>query len=219
MDNINFNEDNFWSSIKKGENIKFDNNNIGKQIIDDASDLAKIDDSSYDILINSHVIEHIANPLKALLNWKRVIKENGILLMVVPHKDGTYDHKRPVTTIEHIIEDYNTDIKEDDATHFQEIIELHDLVLDTTVRDYDDHFERTNDNFNTRIAHHHVFDTQLVVKMIDHVGFKIINVQLRKPYNIIILAQKKEVNYVKNYNFFDKNSSLYADSPFYTDRI
>lgn len=218
LDNCNFNEANFWSSLKEGELIKFDNKNSGKQIIADASDLSKIEASSYDILLNSHVIEHIANPIKALFDWKRVINEKGILVMVVPHKDGTYDHKRPVTKLDHLIEDYNTNISENDTTHFHEVLELHDIKVDTTVRDYDDHYERTLDNSNRRIVHHHVFDTKLVVDIIDFVGFKIIDVQLLKPYNIIIIAQKDESSLVNNDFFINKDSNLYKDSIFATDR-
>jgi predicted SAM-dependent methyltransferase len=219
LDNCNFSEANFWSSLKEGELIKFDNKNTGKQIIADASDLSKIKDSSYDILLNSHVIEHIANPIKALLGWKRVIKDKGVLVMVVPHKDGTYDHKRPVTKLDHIIEDYNTNISENDSTHFHEVLELHDIKVDTSVRDYEDHYERTNDNSSRRIVHHHVFDTFLVVKMIDYVGFRIIDVQLLNPYNIIVIAQKDELSLFKNDIFLNKDSSLYRDSIFSTDRI
>jgi predicted SAM-dependent methyltransferase len=218
LDNCNFNETNFWSSLKEGDLVKFDNKNSGKQIISDASDLSKITDSTYDILVNSHVIEHIANPIKALLEWRRVIKDNGFLLMVVPHKDGTYDIKRPVTKLDHIIKDYNDNMTEDDTTHFQEVLELHDLKLDTTVRDYDDHRERTHDNINRRIVHHHVFDTLLVARIIDYVGFKIIDIQQVKPYNIIILAQKHEQKTVKNDSFLDINSILYKESIFPTDR-
>ena len=219
IDNCNFSEANFWSSLKEGELIKFDNKNSGKQIIADASDLSKIEDCSYDILLNSHVIEHIANPIKALNDWKRVIKDNGILVIVVPHKDGTYDHKRPVTKLDHLIEDFNTNISENDTTHFDEVLELHDLKIDTSVKDFDDHFERTNDNLKRRIVHHHVFDTLLAIKMIDFVGFNIIDVQLLKPYNIIIIAQKVEKNLVNNDFYLNKNTSLYQDSIFATDRI
>jgi predicted SAM-dependent methyltransferase len=219
LDNCNFSEANFWSNLKEGELIKFDNKNSGKQIIADASDLSKIKDSSYDILLNSHVIEHIANPIKALFDWKRVIKEKGILVMVVPHKDGTYDHKRPVTKLNHLIEDYNSNIAENDTTHFHEVLEMHDIKIDTSVRDYDDHYERTTDNSNRRIVHHHVFDTQLVVNMIDYIGFKIIDVQLLKPYNIIIIAQKEDLNLVNNDIFLNKDASLYKGSIFPTDRI
>jgi len=219
LDNCNFNEANFWSSLKEGELIKFDNKNSGKQIIADASELIKIEDSSYDILLNSHVIEHIANPIKALYDWKRVIKDNGILVMVVPHKDGTYDHKRRLTKLDHLIEDYKTMVSEDDTTHFQEVLELHDLIVDTSVKDFDEHYTRTTDNSNRRIVHHHVFDTLLVVKLIDFVGFKILDVGLLEPYNIIIVAQKVEENLVNNESFLNTNSRLYRNSIFATDRI
>jgi SAM-dependent methyltransferase len=219
LDNCNFSEANFWSSLKEGELIKFDNKNSGKQIIADASDLSKIENSLYDIILNSHVIEHIANPIKALNDWKRVIKDKGILVMVVPHKDGTYDHKRPITKLSHIIEDYKTNISENDTTHFHEVLELHDLIVDTSVKDFDDHHERTNDNSKRRIVHHHVFDTLLVVKMIDYVGFNIIDVQLLEPYNIIIIAQKIENNIVNNESFLNTNSNLYQDSIFASDKF
>ena len=219
LDNCNFNEANFWSSLKDGELIKFDNKNSGKQIISDASDLSKIESFSYDILLNSHVIEHIANPIKALFEWKRVIKVEGILVIVVPHKDGTYDHKRPVTKLDHLIEDYNTNISENDTTHFHEVLELHDIEMDTTIQDYNDHYERTIDNSKRRIVHHHVFDTKLVVDMIDFVGFRIIDVQLLEPYNIIIIAQNDEINLVNNDFFINRDSNLYKNSIFPTDRI
>jgi len=218
LDNCNFSEANFWSSLKEGEQIKFDNKNSGKQIIADASELFKIKDCSYDIVLNSHVIEHIANPIKALLEWKRVLKDNGTLVMIVPHKDGTYDHKRPITKLEHLIEDYNTNISENDTTHFHEVLELHDLIIDTTVKDFNDHYERTNDNPKRRIVHHHVFDTLLVVKLIDFVEFKIIDVQLIEPYNIIIIAKKVEMDSINNESFLNTNSSLYRNSIFATDK-
>lgn len=81
-------------------------------------------------MLSSHNIEHLANPLKAIKEWKRVVKPNGYFLFVVPNKEGTFDHLRPVTTIDHLIQDLKNDIKEDDNTHFEEVLELHDLTRD-----------------------------------------------------------------------------------------
>lgn len=218
LDNCNFNENNFWASLKDGESIKFDNKNTGKQIISEASNLSKIEDSSYEILINSHVIEHVSNPLKALFEWKRVLKENGILVMIVPHKDGTYDHLRPLTEFDHLIDDFHRNVNEDDPTHLQEVIKLHDMNLDTTVSSLNEHYERTMDNFKRRIVHHHVFNTFLVARMIDYVGLKIIDMQVQKPYNIIVIAQKLNIE-IENNKFLDKNSKLYKTSFFPSDRM
>lgn len=54
--------------------------------------------------------------------------------MVLPFKEKTFDHKRPVTSIEHILEDYNLNIDERDNTHFDEILNLHDLSRDPGVK-------------------------------------------------------------------------------------
>ena len=72
----------------------------------------------------SHCIEHIANPLKAISEWKRILKDNGLILLIVPHKDKTFDHNRPITSLSHLIEDMKTDVQEDDSTHLPEILEL-----------------------------------------------------------------------------------------------
>lgn len=76
------------------------------------------------------MIEHTANPIKTLKEWLRIIKADGHLVLVIPHKDGTFDHKRPTTTVEHMIEDYKNGTDEYDLTHLDEILEYHDLKLD-----------------------------------------------------------------------------------------
>jgi predicted SAM-dependent methyltransferase len=221
LDNCNFSEKNFWGESNEGDEILFNNKvGFGKQIISDASNLARIEDESYDILMSSHVIEHIANPIKALFDWNRVIKKNGLLIMVVPHKDFTYDIKRPVTKFRHIVDDYENNIGEEDETHFQEIIELHDLKKDTTVLNYSEHIRRTKDNFNTRIVHHHVFDTELVVRIVDFVGFRILGLKQIRPYHIIIIGKKLDgLTKVDNSTYLDKTSKIYKRSPFPSDKI
>jgi len=221
IDNSNFSDDNFWSKLKEGETINFSKRkNIGKHIIADSSDLSKINDLSYDVLLNSHVIEHLANPFKAIFEWKRILKMNGFMVMIVPHKDNTYDNLRPVTKLEHIKNDYEKNTQEDDNTHIQEVIEMHNIKKDSTVKDINDHRERTLDNFNRRIVHHHVFDTELVAGMIDFAGYKIIDLKPVKPYHIFIIAQKiNDETSINNSIFIDKSSKIYKKSPFKTDKI
>ena len=48
----------------------------------------------------------MANPIKALLEWKRVLRKDGVLLMILPHRDYTFDWRRPVTVVEHMKKDY-----------------------------------------------------------------------------------------------------------------
>ena len=58
-----------------------------------------IEDSSVDFVFSSHVIEHFYNPLSAIREWQRVIKQNGKIVMIIPSKDKTFDSDRDCTTI------------------------------------------------------------------------------------------------------------------------
>lgn len=63
--------------------------------------------NSQDFIVSSHVLEHFPDPVSALLEWDRLIKPNGIIFMIVPHKDRTFDCDSPRTTLQHLIDDYN----------------------------------------------------------------------------------------------------------------
>jgi SAM-dependent methyltransferase len=41
----------------------------------------------YDFCFASHVLEHIANPLKALQGWIRIVKPGGHIILVLPEKN------------------------------------------------------------------------------------------------------------------------------------
>jgi len=79
-------------------------------------------DSSLAYVATSHVIEHVANPLSALLEWYRVLQHKGIIYMVVPDRRKTFDHPRPLTSIDHIIEDYKNKVTQVDGTHIEDFV-------------------------------------------------------------------------------------------------
>ena len=190
VDNCNFNAKNFWSNIEAGDNFFYDRGRRkGKQFIQDAVCLDRIGDCTYDVLCASHVIEHIANPIKALLEWKRALKPNSFLIVIAPNPTFTYDRKRPLTTLAHLIEDYENNMEETDTTHFEEIIKLHDLSADMTVETFEEHKRRTLNNAVERIAHHHVFDSNLLKTLLEYVGFVQVEIEHRKPFHIIALAR------------------------------
>lgn len=67
------------------------------------------DNDSFDYVINSHMIEHHPNPLLAITEWCRVLKNDGIIFFVVPRKDDNPDDvKYEYTPYEHIVADYLT---------------------------------------------------------------------------------------------------------------
>ena len=74
-------------------------------------------DEEYDFVINSHVIEHFYDPIKAINEWLRVIKKGGYVFLIVPHKERTFDKPRPLTTLDEIIERRNKTIAVDLHSH------------------------------------------------------------------------------------------------------
>ena len=50
----------------------------------DVQDMYMISDETYDIIISSHVLEHVENDRKALKEMKRILKEDGMILFLVP---------------------------------------------------------------------------------------------------------------------------------------
>lgn len=191
LDNINYSGKTFWGNFDEGENFQFNiNKQKGRQFIADTTDLSIIADNSYDFLISSHVIEHIADPIKALNEWKRVVKPAGFLLIIAPNMNFTYDRNRLLTKLDHIINDFKNHTNESDSTHFEEVIKMHDLSNDSTVNSYEEHVKRTLDNLNTRIVHHHTFNMKLLIKLLEYCDFKIISNQSVRPYHLIVIAQK-----------------------------
>jgi SAM-dependent methyltransferase len=151
--------------------------------------LARIADGAYDAVISSHVIEHLADPLGALAAWRRITRPGGHLLLVAPHKEGTFDHRRPTTTLAHLVEDRERATGEDDLTHLAETLELHDRTRDADPSDAETWAQQRRDNPATRLLHHHTFTTPSLLAALDHAGLELLAVQARHPHDIYVLGR------------------------------
>ena len=58
--------------------------------------------------------------------------------------------------ISHILSDYQNEVDEHDMTHFEEILEKHDLSLDKEAGTFEQFKSRGFDNYRNRCLHHHV---------------------------------------------------------------
>jgi SAM-dependent methyltransferase len=192
LDNCNFATTTTWEGvISVGETFRFSKlRPPGKQFVAETTNLTGIEDESYDFLLSSHVLEHSANAIQVLSEWRRIVKSGGTLVLLIPHKDGTFDHRRPVTTLSHFIDDYAAGVKEDDLTHLEEILQFHDLRRDPGAGSVADFEQRSRANLQNRCLHHHVFDTTSVAKLLDHVELELLTVEPIQPNHIVVVAQK-----------------------------
>jgi SAM-dependent methyltransferase len=221
LDGCNFSSNTVWEgSINEGENYLFGKKK-GYQYISDGTNLKMIKDETYFFVLSCHSLEHFANPLKAISEWKRILKNEGYILLVVPHKDNTFDHKRFVTTLDHLISDYENNMSENDDSHFEEIITKYDISRDNFggLSNVEMLRKRTYDNFNNRCAHHHVFNTPLLVKIAEHMKFKICNIGHFNPFHIVILLQKINAGNINNEFYLNPNNPIYKKTNFPSDSI
>lgn len=186
IDGCNFSNHTLWEGNVKKSNFYHKRN--GHQYISDGTLLTDIANETYDFVISSNCLEHIANPLKALHEWLRVLKQGGYLLLVVPSKHATFDRNRETTAFEHILDDYEKNVSEDDLTHLDEILTLHDLSLDPLAGTFEQFKRRSLDNFHNRTLHHHVFDLELLFKLFDYLRIELL--YQYQSENCIVLGRK-----------------------------
>lgn len=192
LDGCNFSNNTIWEgAIENGMKYEYYKYCRGTQYILEASDLSPIPDSSYDFVLSSNCLEHVANPMKALKEWIRVVKDGGLLLLALPNKEFCFDHQRPLTEFNHILSDLHNDVSEDDLTHLDEILSLHDLSMDRHAGSLEQFKERSLKNFENRALHQHVFDATVLVEMFTHFHLEVLKVETGS--DIIILGRKKAI--------------------------
>jgi SAM-dependent methyltransferase len=190
IDNCNFADDTTWEGrIKTGRTFRFNpRREPGEQYVAEATDLGFAADGAYDFVLSSHALEHLANPLKALIEWRRVTRPGGALVMVLPHYAGTFDHRRPVTTLAHLIDDHERNRGEDDDTHVEEVLALHDLSRDPGGQSLEAFRAQTLAWARNRCLHHHVFDTHLAAEMTARAGYRVLRAERPSASDILVVA-------------------------------
>lgn len=187
VDGLNLNEENYFQQV--GEHFSYQDVILGDQYLGDllaSQDLSAME-GAYDALILSHVIEHFANPIKALANARALLSDEGLVLAILPDRARCFDRNRPLTTMEHIRRDFDQDVSEDDPTHVEEQLALHDWALGG-IADFKNLALR---NGQTRVVHHHTFDLSLTKQLFSEVGFSDVSVFKASPFHIVYLGRKQ----------------------------
>jgi SAM-dependent methyltransferase len=216
IDNGNYAPETIWTS--RSDHLRF-GSRFGKHLIVEAGDASRIASESYDFVAASHVLEHVANPLRALQEWKRIVKPSGTILLILPHKANTFDHRRPFTTFDHIRADFESNVTEGDLTHLQEILELHEMDMDPPAGSREQFRTRCLQNRSKRAMHHHVFSPELIIEMCSFLEMRVLNVAVERPYHIVVHAKKRGLSeqtnvHLENAAFLDAEAEWRKHDPF-----
>ena len=188
IDNINlYNLKDSFITIKTSND-----NNIYTDIYTNISDIEK----KYNILISSHVIEHMANPIKILKNLSNLLDNESYILTILPNKSQFWDKIRETTKIEHIINDFITNVGEDDKTHEEEnLLVEHPYKISINHPDKPKNISyeyMVKNNINYRIIHHHCFDLNLCIQLHEYLNFETLScfIPPNDPLQIIYFGKK-----------------------------
>jgi SAM-dependent methyltransferase len=97
---------------------------VAPTIKTELDNLQNVANDSLDFLVACHVIEHTRDPIGAIQKAYSKLKKGGQLVLVIPNMTRTFDRKRPVTTLEHLIEDFKCYDIERDQAHYREFFAL-----------------------------------------------------------------------------------------------
>lgn len=146
--------------------------------------------SKYDFLFASHVLEHVVNPLLAIEQMTGLLKADGLIILVLPWKNETFDHRRPDTQFETLLEYYHTQRNESYVEDMlPDIVKDYDLTRDLPAGTVDQFIERSLHHAENKALHVHVFNFELIVQCLQFFHYDIVDVQLVAPYHQIVIGR------------------------------
>lgn len=116
-------------------------------------------DETFDFVCNSHVFEHMYNPVKALKNWIKQVKKNGYIYMIVPDKRYTFDLPRDITLIEHMISDY---LHDESSISMEHYLDFYSKVH-KNIENVDQYYKEQQD------LHCHVFTYESLLLLLNEI--------------------------------------------------
>lgn len=96
---------------------------VNPDVVCPADELTPFGDGSLDFIVASHLLEHIRDPLGALMEWHRALRCGGRLFLALPDMRRTSDRDRLRTTLEHLVEDHHAEdsaLRSRDREHYLE---------------------------------------------------------------------------------------------------
>lgn len=140
-------------------------------IITELETLSGVANESLDFIIACHVIEHTKNPIGAIVESYKRLKKGGKLLLCIPDKERTFDSNRPLTPLNHLIEDYQKPDRGRDYEHYEEFyrlsfpIENRELYKQEVRRRYDEQYA----------IHYHVWNHDSFKEMLEWTSNNVCN--------------------------------------------
>ena len=107
---------------------------------------------------------------------------SGLLLLILPHRDHTFDWRRPVTTMEHMRKDCEAGVAESDLTHLDEVLSAppEAWLASPGAKTAQAFRERSLNNAKFRAIHHPTYlYPETATEIVREVGFSVVRQDLK----------------------------------------
>jgi SAM-dependent methyltransferase len=99
-------------------------------VIDNGELLSTIPERSQDFIVANHFLEHCEDPIRTIGTHLGKLKPGGVLFYAVPDKRYTFDFRRTVTSLDHLIDDHEHGPERSRREHYDEWAQL--VLVDET---------------------------------------------------------------------------------------
>lgn len=79
---------------------------VSVDILGSAEDLAAVGSGSVDFVVANHLLEHLEDPIRALAEFHRVLRPDGVLYLALPDPRVSFDRDRQLTTLQHLLDEH-----------------------------------------------------------------------------------------------------------------
>ena len=162
-------------------------------IVTDIETMDCIDDCSVDFVVANHVVEHVENPLRAFRTIHRVLRPLGIAFIALPDKRFTFDRNRPITSLNHLKEDYERGSEWSRADHYD------DWAVGVCGLEGEERRDKAREYLALRPdIHFHVWDYDAMAEMFSYVastfGFSVVHSEPNAGEGIWILRKSSHLS-------------------------
>ena len=160
---------------------------VSPDIVDDATTLATVSDNSQDFVVANHFLEHTEDPVAVLKTFLRVTKPGGIVYLAVPDKRKTFDSRRQVTSVAHVLRDHESGPEGSREGHYREFAQLVEGVSDA---DLSAHVAAAMEDERHHM-HFHVWTHGAFLTLLDALreplGFDVVETRSNAHESIVVL--------------------------------
>ncbi len=135
----------------------------------DIDRLSAFPNRSLDFVIASHVLEHLADPIGAFDEFRRVLRRRGVCIVLLPDRRLTFDAGRPGTPLSHLVAEHRTGVTAVDDDHVLAVIR-HDRGDSWEPPADPDQRRELCEHHRRRSVHAHCWTIEEFREVVDHVS-------------------------------------------------